>query len=90
MGAGAVSFAAALAPERVSQVVLIGPFVRDIPVGGGKEMPMTCSQYLLSFVLPNLYFHHAMLHVALKQAGVRLGKADFDGIHEYPEGFSFG
>jgi hypothetical protein len=31
-----------------------------------------------------------MLHVALKQAGVRLGKADFDGVHEYPEGFSFG
>ncbi|HVL22046.1 MAG TPA: DUF1993 family protein [Amaricoccus sp.] len=40
--------------------------------------------------MPNLYFHQAMLHVALKHAGVNLGKADFDGIHEYPEGFSFG
>jgi hypothetical protein len=31
-----------------------------------------------------------MTHVALKQAGVPLGKADFDGKHDYPEGFSFG
>jgi hypothetical protein len=31
-----------------------------------------------------------MAHVALKQAGVPLGKADFDGLHDYPAGFSFG
>jgi hypothetical protein len=31
-----------------------------------------------------------MAHVALKKAGVQLGKADFDGKHDYPEGFSFG
>ena len=35
-------------------------------------------------------FHQAMAHVALKRAGVALGKADFDGIHDYPPGFSFG
>lgn len=46
--------------------------------------------YLHEFGLPNLYFHHAMAHVALKQAGVGLGKADFDGKHDYPEGFSLG
>jgi hypothetical protein len=46
--------------------------------------------YLYEFGLPNLYFHHAMAHVALKQAGVPLGKADFDGKHDYPEGFTFG
>lgn len=44
--------------------------------------------YLHEFGLPNLYFHHAMAHVALKQAGVPLGKADFDGKHDYPDGFS--
>ena len=44
--------------------------------------------YLHEFGLPNLYFHHAMAHVALKQVGVPLGKADFDGKHDYPEGFS--
>ena len=46
--------------------------------------------YLHEFGLPNLYFHHAMAHVALKQAGVVLGKADFDGRHHYPEGYSLG
>ncbi len=44
--------------------------------------------YLHEFGLPNLYFHHAMAHVGLKQVGVPLGKADFDGKHDYPEGFS--
>lgn len=46
--------------------------------------------FLHEFGLPNLYFHHAMAHVALKQAAVPLGKADFDGMHDYPEGFSLG
>ncbi len=46
--------------------------------------------YLHEFGLPNLYFHQAMAHVALKQAGVPLGKADFDGKHDYPPGFSLG
>ena len=46
--------------------------------------------FLHGFGLPNFYFHHAMAHVALKQAGVLLGKADFDGLHDYPEGFSLG
>jgi hypothetical protein len=46
--------------------------------------------FLHEFGLPNVYFHHAMAHVALKQAGVPLGKADFDGKHDYPEGFTFG
>lgn len=44
--------------------------------------------FLHEFGLPNLYFHHAMAHVALKQLGVPLGKADFDGKHDYPQGFS--
>jgi uncharacterized protein len=46
--------------------------------------------FVHEFGLPNLYFHQAMAHVALKQAGVPLGKADFDGKHDYPEGFSLG
>ncbi len=46
--------------------------------------------FVHEFGLPNLYFHQAMAHVALKQAGAPLGKADFDGKHDYPEGFSLG
>ena len=46
--------------------------------------------FLQEFGLPNVYFHHAMAHVALKLASARLGKADYDGLHLYPDGFSFG
>ena len=51
--------------------------VVNIPIGGGKEMPMTCSQYLLSFVLPNFYFHAATAYDILRHNGVMLGKGDF-------------
>jgi hypothetical protein len=57
---------------------------------GFADLELPGEAFLHRFGLPNLYFHHAMAHVALKQAGVRLGKADFDGLHDYPEGFSFG
>jgi hypothetical protein len=51
--------------------------VVNIPIGGGKEMPMTCGQYLLSFVFPNLYFHSATAYDILRHNGVVLGKGDF-------------
>lgn len=57
---------------------------------GFADLECEGEAFLHGFGLPNLYFHHAMAHVALKQAGVRLGKADFDGRHDYPEGFSLG
>ena len=57
---------------------------------GFADLELTGEAFLHGFGLPNLYFHHAMAHVALKQAGVGLGKADFDGLHDYPEGFSLG
>lgn len=49
----------------------------NIPIGGGAEMPMTCSQYLSSFVFPNLYFHAATAYNILRHNGVALGKRDF-------------
>lgn len=48
-----------------------------IPVGGGQEMPMSCDAYLLTFVLPNLYFHAATAYDILRHNGVVLGKKDF-------------
>jgi hypothetical protein len=57
---------------------------------GFAQLDLAGEAFLHGFGLPNLYFHHAMAHVALKQAGVPLGKADFDGLHDYPEGFSLG
>ncbi len=57
---------------------------------GFADLELPGEAFLWQFGLPNLYFHQAMAHVALKQAGLALGKADFDGLHDYPEGFSFG
>lgn len=57
---------------------------------GFAEVALPGAAFLSDFGLPNFYFHHAMAHVALKQAGATLGKADFDGLHVYPEGFAFG
>jgi uncharacterized protein len=55
---------------------------------GFADLELPGFAYLHEFGLPNLYFHQAMVHVALKQAGVDLGKADFDGKHLYPKAFS--
>ena len=30
-----------------------------------------------------------MVYAVLRADGVAIGKADFDGLHAYPEGFSF-
>jgi hypothetical protein len=77
---------AALAPEDFA-----GAETRMVRVQAGfADLELDGEAFLHGFGLPNLYFHHAMAHVALKQAGVRLGKADFDGMHDYPEGFSLG
>jgi pimeloyl-ACP methyl ester carboxylesterase len=38
MGAGAAAWAAAEVPEVVASLVLVGPFVRDVPVGRGAEL----------------------------------------------------
>lgn len=51
--------------------------VINIPLGGGQEMPMPCSVYLLSFVFPNLYFHATTAYNILRHNGVALGKRDF-------------
>lgn len=57
---------------------------------GFATVELPGDRFLFEFGLPNVYFHQAMAHVALKQAGAPLGKADYDGRHDYPPGFSLG
>jgi hypothetical protein len=40
-------------------------------------MTFTGEQFLLGFVLPNLYFHVTTAYAILRQAGVKLGKMDY-------------
>jgi len=44
---------------------------------GGNEIPFTAENFLLSFSLPNFYFHAATAYDILRASGVPLGKLDF-------------
>jgi len=46
---------------------------------GQNSMPFTTTNYLLSFSLPNFYFHASTAYDLLRAEGVKLGKRDFLG-----------
>jgi hypothetical protein len=46
---------------------------------GKLELPFTNRNFLLSFSLPNFYFHATTTYDILRHLGVPLGKADFIG-----------
>lgn len=56
---------------------------------GFKEFSISGSEYVSSFVLPNFFFHLSMVYAIAKSTGVPVTKGDFDGIHQYPKGFSW-
>lgn len=45
----------------------------------GLELPFTMENFVMSFTLPNLYFHAATVYNLLRADGVPLGKRDFLG-----------
>ncbi len=45
----------------------------------GVEMPFVAENFLMSFSLPNFYFHSATAYDILRTKGVPLGKRDFMG-----------
>lgn len=58
-------------------------------VAGFAELRLPGSEFFLMYALPNFFFHYTMVYAIARQAGVEIGKADFDGYHQYPPGFSF-
>jgi hypothetical protein len=46
---------------------------------GDFEIPFTAENFIMSFSLPNFYFHAATTYDILRMAGVPLGKMDFLG-----------
>lgn len=44
------------------------------------KMPFTAENFILSFSLPNFYFHATTTYAILRQKGVQLGKRDFMGM----------
>ncbi|MEL6572541.1 MAG: DUF1993 family protein [Pseudomonadota bacterium] len=50
---------------------------------GDANLEQEVSDYILRFALPNMIFHLSMAYAGLRQAGVEIGKADFDRLHIY-------
>ena len=46
---------------------------------GGNEIPFTTENFILSFSLPNFYFHATTAYDILRSRGVAIGKLDFLG-----------
>ena len=45
----------------------------------GRQVPFTAETFVMSFSLPNFYFHAATAYDILRHKGVALGKRDFLG-----------
>jgi hypothetical protein len=58
-------------------------------VAGQADLTQTSQKFLTLYGLPNFYFHMTMGYAALRHAGANIGKGDYDGLHFYPDGFSF-
>ena len=56
---------------------------------GFADLEQDGASFLHLYGMPNFLFHVTMGYAALRAAGVALGKADFDGSHDYPPGFAF-
>lgn len=48
----------------------------------GKNVTFTGINYLLTFAMPNFYFHMSMIYALLRGGGVEIGKMDFIGGHD--------
>ena len=52
------------------------PIEIKFPSGSWK---FTAKSYVVDFVLPNFYFHDAMVYALLRESGLEIGKGDFLG-----------
>lgn len=58
-------------------------------MAGPAKVSLPAHQFILCFTLPNFFFHLGMVYSIARANGVILTKGDFDGLHQYPPGFSF-
>jgi uncharacterized protein len=48
-------------------------------VMGERRMDFTAEDFLMSFTMPNFYFHATAAYAILRSKGIKLGKLDFMG-----------
>ena len=56
---------------------------------GFTQVALQRDKFLQDYILPNFYFHISMVYAIARSRGIPLSKQDYDGYHQYPEGFSF-
>jgi hypothetical protein len=56
---------------------------------GFSEVSLPADEFISLYIIPNFFFHLAMVYAIARHQGVSLGKQDFDGFHSYPADFSF-
>ncbi|MFK8035217.1 MAG: DUF1993 family protein [Hyphomicrobiales bacterium] len=76
--------------DPITKANFVGANSRTIKhTAGMAELAQTATGFVTLYAVPNFYFHLTMGYATLRQAGIPLGKGDFDGHHSYPQGFSF-
>ena len=50
---------------------------------GEAIVEQDAADHVLRFGLPNMLFHLTTAYVGLRMGGMKVGKADFDGLHRY-------
>ena len=51
---------------------------------GNADVSLPGRRFLCEYALPNFFFHLSTAYGILRQAGLPIGKSDFDGFHTYP------
>ena len=69
-----VDFLRSVNPEQVD-----GSEARPITLKAGRDLKFTGESYLLTFAIPNFYFHVTTAYAILRHKGVAIGKMDYIG-----------
>lgn len=92
-GAEGLDARLALAAKQVRRLTerdFEGAEAREVShIAGDAHLTQKGAEYLRLFALPNLWFHLSMAFAILRGNGLAIGKADFDGFHQYAPDFSF-
>ena len=78
--------------EAMRETEFITAAVESIDIQPGETsntQTLTATDYVQIYALPNFFFHWTMVYALLRQYGFEIGKHDFDGLHQFPPGFSF-
>lgn len=70
--------------DRLQERDFEGAATRSIVDRAGQaEVELPGARFVSEYALPNFFFHLSMAYAILRQAGLAIGKSDFDGFHVY-------